>query len=355
MTAGNNVLNWYNHGSYAREIKLYKILASLGHEIVIFDYVSIESWLKAPNKLKDDLHKSQIKIVPLYGHYNGTSKLLRLIISLRTALFYKHRFTHIKSNQTKGAWLGVLLKLKNKKAKFLHRSGYSWSDFTLRIQSSYIKFLVTRFVEFVTNIICDEIHVGSKLDTKRFLEIEMRKTKIVPNWVEVPCSFRAKKSQKSIFIGRLEPQKGIVELLHAWPRHERLTIVGHGSLYGKVIEVISTRNLDVEIVRNVEHSKLMRLLSSSKCLVCWSAFEGNPKVILESLFMGVPVVAKHAPGVSEVIGLGNFGKLLYNLDELETALSSIGQMVVDQHDVKLKLSQSTFDFTLNENKRFLDL
>ena len=40
MTAGNNVLNWYNNGSYGREIKLYKVLANFGVEIIIFDYIS---------------------------------------------------------------------------------------------------------------------------------------------------------------------------------------------------------------------------------------------------------------------------------------------------------------------------
>lgn len=355
MTAGNNVLNWYNNGSYSREIKLYKLLVNLGCEVVIFDYISVEGWQTAPKKLKDDLHKSQISIIPLYGRYDGESKLLRLIISLCTAFFYEHRVTHIKSNQTKGSWLGIILKLKNKNAKFLHRSGYSWSDFTLRNQNSFLKFAATRFAEFLANIFSDEIHVASELDTKRFLRTEVKKTIIVPNWVEIPDNVRIKKSQQFIFIGRLEPQKGIVELLNAWPRHQRLTIVGRGSLQRKVNEVIASRGLKVEVIQNLEHCELMKLLRSSRCLVCWSEFEGNPKVILESLFMGVPVIAKDAPGVREVIRLGNFGKLLQNSDELEAALSSIEKTKVDHHEVKLILRKSTFDFTVNQNRKFLDL
>jgi glycosyltransferase involved in cell wall biosynthesis len=182
----------------------------------------------------------------------------------------------------------------------------------------------------------------------------MKKIHIVPNWVEDHYCFNLLKSEQCIFIGRLEPQKGIIELLKAWPIHERLIIVGDGSLKDDVNEVISNRDLNVEIIPKLEHSELMKLLGISKCLVCWSEFEGNPKVVLESLFMGVPVVSKDAPGVREIIELGNFGKLVKNSDGLEPALSSIEQTKVDYCEVKLLLRQSTFEFTLSENKRFLE-
>ena len=161
MTAGNNLVNWYDNGSYYREIKLYKKLSSLGIEIIIFDYSSLKYWSLAPKNLRDDLEKSDISILPLYGNYNGKIKILCLLRSICTVLIYKSNFTHVKSNQSKGAWLGIILKLKNKRAKFLHRSGYSWSDFTLRIRQNYFYFFCTRLLEFLTNIICDEIHVAS--------------------------------------------------------------------------------------------------------------------------------------------------------------------------------------------------
>ena len=201
----------------------------------------------------------------------------------------------------------------------------------------------------------DYIHVASELDTKRFVGIEMKKTQIVPNWVEARTSFNSPKSEQCIFIGRLEPQKGVIDLVKAWPTHEKLVIVGNGSLADDVMEVVVKRDLKAEIIPRLEHSELMKLLGISKCLVCWSEFEGNPKVVLESLFMGIPVLAKDAPGVREIIKLGNFGKLVSKTDELEAALSSIEQTTVDYCEVKRLLRQSTFEFTLSENKRFLDL
>lgn len=355
MTAGNNVLNWYNNGSYGREIKLYKVLANLGVEIIIFDYTSLQSWSLAPKGLKTDLHQSHISIVPLYGKYNGKLKIVRLLMSLWTVIFYRCNFTHIKSNQTKGAWLGIILKLKHKRAKFLHRSGYSWSDFTVRIQNNIFQFLFTRTLEFLTNVSCDEVHVASELDTKRFFTIEKRKTQIIPNWVEDCTGIDVKKSEYSIFIGRLEPQKGIIGLLKTWPTNEELTIIGTGSLLKEVTEIITDRDLNVKIIRQLEHSELMKLLGSSKCLVCWSDFEGNPKVVLEALFMGVPVVAKSAPGVREILELGNFGKLVHKSDELVAALSSINLIKVNHHEVNSVLQRSTFDFTLSKNKKFLGI
>ena len=355
MTAGNNLVNWYDNGSYYREIKLYKKLSSLGIEIIIFDYSSLKYWSLAPKNLRDDLEKSDISILPLYGNYNGKIKILCLLRSICTVLIYKSNFTHVKSNQSKGAWLGIILKLKNKRAKFLHRSGYSWSDFTLRIRQNYFYFFCTRLLEFLTNIICDEIHVASELDTKRFFKIEKIKTHIVPNWVESFKNLEVVKSEHSIFIGRLEPQKGIIALLKIWPIQEKLTIIGTGSLLHEVTEIITARGLNITIIPQMDHPELMKLLRLSKCLISWSEFEGNPKVVLESLFMGVPVIAKYAPGVREIIELGEFGTLVDTSDELAVALSTIKNKRVDTREVECVLQRSTFDFTLSQNKKILDV
>ena len=112
------------------------------------------------------------------------TRFVRLLKSVSTILFNKFEITHVKSNQSKGAWLGVCFKLKNKKIKFLHRSGYCWSDFTFRLTGSYLKFFSTRAIELLTNLFCDQIHVASELDTKTYFSYENKKVKIVPNWVD---------------------------------------------------------------------------------------------------------------------------------------------------------------------------
>ena len=249
--------------------------------------------------------------------------------------------------------MGVCFKLKNKKIKFLHRSGYCWSDFTFRLTGSYLKFFSTRAIELLTNLFCDQIHVASELDTKTYFSYENKKVKIVPNWVDFLGSPTSKRNENSIFVGRLEPQKGIEELLNIWPLQESLIIVGDGTLKSSVQKIVSSRNLDVKILGALAHADLMNLIKLSKCLVNWSDFEGNPKVILEALFCGTPVVAREVDGISQIMKLGDFGYTVGSKVELEEALRKAGSKKLDMHEIEKALSSCKFQFTVNENLKFL--
>ena len=354
MTAGNNLENWYHLGSYEREIKLYKELSMINTKIIIFDYASNTMWSNAPLSLKNDLESFGVEVIPLYGSYNGKNKGLRVIKSIVTACMFSAKLTHIKSNQSKGAWLGILLKLKNKNARFLHRSGYSWSDFTFRLSKSKLKYFLTRSIELLTNIFSDEVHVASQLDTRKLFNFELKKIKIVPNWVKVQEFPVKEKKMSSIFIGRLEPQKGITELIDIWPVNESLIVVGDGVFKDTIKQKAYKRGLDLKFIDQLDHGKLMELLSTCKCLVNWSDFEGNPKVILEALFLGVPVIAKNAAGVREIMNCGKFGYMVKDKQDLEKALKKVIFYELKISEVKDVLSSSTFDYTLKQNLKFLN-
>lgn len=353
MTAGNNLENWYMNGTYEREIRLYQELSSPSVKVIIFDYSSDLSWSKAPNALRVDITNYNIDVVPLYGGYTGNVTIIRLLFSFIIVLKSSLNLTHVKSNQSKGAWLGILYKIKNKQVRFLHRSGYSWSDFTFRLSGSWIKFFLTRLTEIITNIFADEIHIASTLDSKSFYNFERKKLKIVPNWVEVASFSDVKRTNKSIFIGRLEVQKRILELVEVWPEEEHLTIVGAGSLLGEIKQTTVRRNLNVKFISSMHHPELMRLLSSCKCLVNWSDFEGNPKVILEAIFCGVPVIGRNVAGVKQILELGDFGYIVNNTKELYKALQSVEYQKLDVIKIRKDLKSSTFEFTLNKNFIFL--
>ena len=132
----------------------------------------------------------------------------------------------------------------------------------MRITENYLKFFLTRTIELITNLFCDQIHVASELDTKRYLPLERKKVKIVPNWVEISVPLTPKKSKASIFVGRLEQQKGIEQLLLIWPLREHLTIVGKGPLKSR-LQIISSRKLKVDIVTTLDHTDLMELIQCS--------------------------------------------------------------------------------------------
>lgn len=119
-----------------------------------------------------------------------------------------------------------------------------------------------------------------------------------------------------VFIGRLEPEKGIEHLLAAMPAilraqpSARLTLVGGGSL----AEPLEARARElglgsaVTFVRHVPRAELGRFYASSTACVLpsiWS--ENSPLVAYECLFAGLPMIASRIGGIPELVAEGEAG------------------------------------------------
>jgi glycosyltransferase involved in cell wall biosynthesis len=119
-----------------------------------------------------------------------------------------------------------------------------------------------------------------------------------------------------VFIGRLEPEKGVEYLLDAMllvlreqPR-ARLTIVGGGSqaesLQGRCQRLDLTSA--VTFVSHVPRAELGRYYSrATACVIpsVWS--ENSPLVAYECLFAGLPMIASHIGGIPELVLDGRTG------------------------------------------------
>lgn len=112
-----------------------------------------------------------------------------------------------------------------------------------------------------------------------------------------------------LFAGRLYPQKGVGDLLHAVDilQHVRpglvTLIAGDGPLreqltgYARAVEL-----LDSGRVRFLGHREdVPRLLVAADLLALPSRFEGLPNVVLEAMRSRKPVVATAAPGTTELV------------------------------------------------------
>jgi glycosyltransferase involved in cell wall biosynthesis len=125
---------------------------------------------------------------------------------------------------------------------------------------------------------------------------------LVPNFVtSVNASVRsAPVHERWIAVGRLNAEKGFVELLQAWPRGVPLDIVGDGSLRAQV-EVSASPG--VRILGTMSNAKLRLALPNYTGLVFPSRWmEGAiPLVVLEALEAGIPVVAREGNGGADQI------------------------------------------------------
>jgi glycosyltransferase involved in cell wall biosynthesis len=107
-----------------------------------------------------------------------------------------------------------------------------------------------------------------------------------------------------LFVGRLEPQKGLDWLLPALPKllddlgtHDFL-IVGDGGARDDLVKLAADSR--IHFLRRRED--VPRLLATADMLVLPSRYEGMPNVVLEAMAAGKPVVATRAEGIEELLG-----------------------------------------------------
>ena len=112
-----------------------------------------------------------------------------------------------------------------------------------------------------------------------------------PNFVDDPGP-RANRpeSEQVLFVGRLSPEKGILELLEAWrrasPRDLRLLVIGDGPLMSD-----ARAHLDgsIRLLGRLPKGEVRQLMLCSRALVLPSrAYEVQPLVLLEALAAGLP-------------------------------------------------------------------
>ena len=131
-----------------------------------------------------------------------------------------------------------------------------------------------------------------------------------------------------LFVGRLEKEKGLDELLAAFHDLQKksaeslyLIFVGDGSYRDRLARQ-SNGIGNVEIVGSRAPEDVAWYLAAANLLVLPSWAEGTPNVILEALAAGRPIVATHVGGIPDVVRHDQTGLLVPPKDvpALATAL-----------------------------------
>lgn len=136
----------------------------------------------------------------------------------------------------------------------------------------------------------------------------------LPFWVDDDTSIpRRNPEQKAnvdfIYLGRLDEEKGLVELIAAAAALKpdfpdlRICIVGPGNpaSYQEMARRQGVAN-NVEFTFFEEYDEAMKLLASSRFLVLPSYHEGYPLVLLEACRAGVPFISTTVGSVKSVYG-----------------------------------------------------
>ena len=132
----------------------------------------------------------------------------------------------------------------------------------------------------------------------------------------------------AIYVGRLSPEKGVLDLLEAWRHMDYpLTIVGDGPQMAAAREAGGSQ---VKFLGERSHDDVLRLIEQSAFLVFPSAcYEAFPLTLLESMAVGRAVVASDLGPRREIVRDGQTG-LLYRSRDIQDLTSKIRRLISDR-------------------------
>jgi len=143
--------------------------------------------------------------------------------------------------------------------------------------------------------------------------------------------------KRLLFVGRVEPRKGLHYLIKALPlvpEDVKVTVVGHlpkGEEYTTYLtNMITKLNVQqrMEFIGIANDEQKWKLYSLSDVLVSPSIHEALSLVILEAMSSGLPVVASNVGGIPEVVKDGYNG-LLFNVRDSKGLAEKVTMLLND--------------------------
>ena len=137
------------------------------------------------------------------------------------------------------------------------------------------------------------------------------RVEVVPNPVAIP-SWRPQEASARpcvLFLGTVRPEKGVYELVAAWPTvlaavpDARLVIAGSGEV--ERVRLLARElgiEASIELPDWVGGAEKARLFERAAVLVLPSHFEALPMAVLEGMAAGLPVVATRVGAIPDVVG-----------------------------------------------------
>jgi glycosyltransferase involved in cell wall biosynthesis len=185
---------------------------------------------------------------------------------------------------------------------------------------------IGRSLELATRVACVSRAVAE--EAMRGFGMPASKLEIVPNGVDDFFSPGGEEQDYVLFVGTLEPRKGLDDLLTVWPMlpppRPRLVICGDAG-WGNVERELRALG-EVELTGFVDNERLRDLYRGAMAFVYPSRHEGFGIPPLEAMACGAPVIATRTGAIPE------FGKdvaLLIAPGDLEGLRTSLTRVIRD--------------------------
>jgi len=153
-----------------------------------------------------------------------------------------------------------------------------------------------------------------------------------------------------VFIGRLEPKKGISYLIEAIGKLKkrldfRVVIIGDGSQKEELSEMVLCNGLqhNIEFTGSLSHQQVGQYLTKSKIFAAPSInlsddTEGMPTVLLEAMAAGIPIITTDAGGIGDVV-INNYNGLVVEQRNAEELAEKI-LLLLENPELRIELAHN---------------
>lgn len=156
--------------------------------------------------------------------------------------------------------------------------------------------------------------------------------------------------QVLIMVAALEPRKRVFEFLAAFSKvrakcpYARLVILGEGPEHGRILEQIRELGLQGAVFLLGYSTDVARWLATAKICALASMREGLPRVVIQYVLAGKPVIATALPGIETIVKQGWNGYVV-GLDEVPQMAAHIIELLGNPSQLRCQ----------GENSKSLDL
>jgi len=131
---------------------------------------------------------------------------------------------------------------------------------------------------------------------------------------------------------------GVAERLSRAMPEVRFVIAGKGSEENRIRSLIKQYHLENRVSMLGHRDDIPEILRAMDLMLMTSDREGIPMVVLESMALGVPIVARDAGGIKEVLDHGTTGILVKSADVEELAKSCL--MLLSDRTMRSRIAQN---------------
>ena len=195
-------------------------------------------------------------------------------------------------------------------------------------------------------MICDGIVFQTKDAKNYFNTFIQKKSVVIPNPVSesLPERYIGEREKKIVNFCRLEPQKNLPMLIHAYSLlNEKcsdytLELFGEGPQKEELMNLVKNLNLEGRVVFKGYSANIYALIRNAALFVSSSNYEGISNSMIEAIAMGIPSICTDCPiGGAKMIIDDRVNGILVPVDNLER-LSMAMYEVLSNRSLADKLS-----------------